>query len=255
MGSMSAFCFLWFAMFWGVWLSGHAVLAQQVIDGQAIEEIAQKSAAQATKSGQQDKDVRGTFAWSAEDSQADDIWEFKDPAGWKFAGSGDQRVLSQHLKASKYSPPHRSPTHMALVKERKFGSFQLDCQVKSTHPDYGHRDVCLFFGFEGPDRFYYLHMAKAMDPHANQLFIVNQADRKKISLTTTQGTAWDEGWHHVRIQRNVETGEIRVYFDDMEDPIMTAKDQSFSSGQIGLGSFDDTADFKSLTVGPLPASK
>lgn len=191
------------------------------------------------------------FHWSADQEKAANVWEFRDPKGWKLEEVDEQPALHQFLKASDYQPPHRSPTHMALLKAPTFGSFQCDLELKSTHEDYGHRDVCLFFGYQDPAHFYYVHIAKEMDPRANQIFIVNQADRTKISETTTQGTDWDDQWHHVRICRNVETGRIRVYFDDMETPIMTATDKTFGKGRLGVGSFDDTAAFRKLTVRPL----
>ncbi len=102
--------------------------------------------------------------------------------------------------------------------------------------------------YQGPDRFYYAHLGKVTDDHANQIFIVNQADRVKISTKTTPGTPWDDWWHTIRIVRDVESGLIRVYFDDMATPIMEATDRSFESGQIGIGAFDDTGDFDDLII-------
>lgn len=188
------------------------------------------------------------LVWVAEDPSQDEKWEFKDAAGWKFVDRGGERVLSQFRKASDYQPPHRSPLHIALLTDCKFESFQLDAWVKSTHSEYGHRDVCLFFGYAASDKFYYVHMASEMDDRANQVFLVNQADRIKISATTTTGTRWDDGWHHVRLTRDVKTGEIAVFFDDMNQPIMTAVDKTIAAGQIGFGSFDDTVDFKRLEI-------
>lgn len=186
--------------------------------------------------------------WDAADPKQDDQWEFKDPAGWRFTEVAGQRVLSQFQKASSYQPPFRSPLHMALWKGETFDSFQLDVWVKSTHPEYGHRDVCLFFGYAGADRFYYVHMASEMDDRANQIFVVDAADRTKISASTTPGTRWDDDWHHVRIQRQHTNGKIAVFFDNMEKPIMTAVHQGIGAGQIGFGSFDDTADFRRLEL-------
>ncbi len=191
-----------------------------------------------------------TFTWVAEDSSQDQFWEFKDPAGWKFAEHDGERVLSQFLKTSDYQPPHRSPLHIALLKEKTLESFQLDAWVRSTHEEYGHRDVCLFFGFAAPDSFYYVHMASEMDDRANQIFLVNKADRTKISQTTNSGTRWDDGWHHVRVIRDTKTGEIAIYFDDLDKPVMTAVDKTIGAGQIGFGSFDDTVDFKRLEIRP-----
>lgn len=181
-----------------------------------------------------------------------DAWHVFDDA-WKIkkAKNDSPAVISLHVKKSNYQPPHRSPGHIALIKANSFESFELNVKVLSTHKDYNHRDVCLFFGFKSPAEYYYVHLGKKTDPHANQIFIVNNADRTKISLSTTPGTNWDEKWHDVRIKRDIKTGAIEVYFDNMDTPVMTAKDKTFGAGMIGVGSFDDTADFGKLSIRPL----
>jgi len=174
-------------------------------------------------------------------------WQFVDD-GWKQKKVEGGEVLSLHKKKSSYKPTVRSPTHIALLKEKKFKDFRLDVRIYSTHKDYGHRDVCLFFGYNSPTEYYYVHLGKVMDDRCNQIFVVNNADRSKISTMTSTGTNWDGNWHDVRIERDTISGEIRVYFDDMWNPVMTANDKSFVEGQIGLGSFDDTAEFDNLRV-------
>jgi hypothetical protein len=133
--------------------------------------------------------------------------------------------------------------------------FVLVAKVRSTHPDYGHRDVCLFFGYQDPAHFYYVHLGKQADDHANQIFIVNEAPRKKISITSTTGTNWDDEWHNVKIVRKTSDGTIEVYFDDMDKPVMTAKDDTFRWGRIGLGSFDDTSDWDTVKLTGMKAEK
>lgn len=180
------------------------------------------------------------------ESGADD-WQFID-SGWEVKKTDTSSVLSQHTKKSDYTPKVRSPLHLALLKNKVVSDFRLDARVLSTHEDYNHRDVCLFFGYQSPTQFYYVHLGKKADPHANQIFIVNNAERTKISTKTTSGTDWDQKWHHVRIERNASTGDIKVYFDDMKEPVMTAVDKTFAWGQIGLGSFDDTADWDDIVL-------
>ena len=170
-------------------------------------------------------------------------WEAKDKEGWRIQKSDRGRVYAQFKKKSSYKPPYRSPFHMSLVKDVLVKDFELTVKVRSTHEDYGHRDVCLFFGFQNPAQFYYVHLGKKADDHANQIFIVNKAARTKISTRTTPGTDWDDKWHNVKIVRRVKTGVIEIYFDDMKKPVMTAKNKAFAWGRVGLGSFDDTAAF------------
>lgn len=175
-------------------------------------------------------------------------WQPTDSAAWRLNETDAGNVYSQFKKRSKYEPPHRSPYNISLLKDVLVGDFVLDAKVLSTHEDYGHRDVCLFFGYQDAAHFYYVHLGKKADAHANQIFIVNDKPRTKISLKTTPGTNWDDKWHHVRVTRTVQDGLIQIYFDDMETPVMEAKDTTFKWGQIGVGSFDDTGDWDDITL-------
>ncbi len=186
-----------------------------------------------------------------------DRWAPSDPEAWKLVTIDGNSVYSQFQK-SNVKTPVRSPFNRSMIRDLSVGSFQLDVQVQSTVKDYGHRDLCLFFGYQDPAHMYYVHLGKKMDDHANQIFIVNDAPRTKISTRTTPGTNWDDNWHHVRVTRNVESGNIDVFFDDMEHPVMTATDKTFLKGQIGIGSFDDTGNFDNVFVfadGQTSASK
>ena len=175
-------------------------------------------------------------------------WQALDAECWKIKKTPKGNVFSQFKKESSYRGPHRSPFHIALLRDVRVGDFVLDVDVRSTHPDYGHRDACLFFGYQDAANFYYVHLGKKTDDHANQIFIVNDAPRTKISTKTTPGTDWDDQWHHVRVVRRVKSGEIKIYFDDLKKPIMVARDTNFVWGQVGLGSFDDTADWDNVKL-------
>jgi hypothetical protein len=183
-----------------------------------------------------------------------DRWEPSDPKAWKVLDTGKGEVYSQ-FQQSNYKPPHRSPFNVALVKDVTVGDFVLEAKVQSTGKDVPHRDVCLFFGYQDDARFYYVHLAKKTDDHANQIFIVNKADRTKISTKTTDGTRWDDGWHAVKIVRTVADGKIEVYFDDLKTPAMTAKDTTFTWGRVGVGSFDDTGNWDDIKLRGVKAEK
>lgn len=177
-----------------------------------------------------------------DDFDTSTAWEPTDAAAWKIAKTSSGAIY-QLAQQSHYKPPHRSPRNISLLRVPVVGDFVLDVKVRSTTPDYGHRDVCLFFGYQDAAHFYYVHLGKKADDHANQIFIVNDAPRTKISTKTTPGTNWDDQWHAVRVVRKPARGTIEVYFDDMRRPVMTASDKTFRWGRVGLGSFDDTADF------------
>jgi hypothetical protein len=175
-------------------------------------------------------------------------WEPKDDKQWKIKMLENKQVFSLFEKKGNYKPPHRSPVNICLLKEVAVTDFQFTASVLSTHPDYGHRDSVIVFGYQDPKHFYYVHLATKADDHANQIFIVNDAARQKISLTTTAGTKWDDAWHTLRVIRQVKEGTIDIYFDDMKQPVMTAKDDTFTWGQVGIGSFDDTSDWDNIEL-------
>jgi hypothetical protein len=176
-----------------------------------------------------------------------DHWTPSDPAAWKIEKIGDNHVYSQ-FQPSKVETPVRSPFNRAMVRDLVVGDCILDVKLQSTIKDYPHRDMCLFFGYQDPAHMYYVHLGKKADEHANQIFIVNNEPRKKISTKSTEGTNWDDEWHHVRVVRNVETGAIDVYFDDMKNPVMHADDKTFTWGEVGIGTFDDTGNFDDVRV-------
>ncbi|MGC1275554.1 MAG: hypothetical protein WBC44_17735 [Planctomycetaceae bacterium] len=171
-----------------------------------------------------------------------------DTKAWKVTQQGDNHIYALTVRTSDYKPPHRSPHNIALVEGVEAGTVVLDVRLQTAMTDYGHRSLCLFFNYVDPSHFYYVHFGQEADPHANQIFIVNDAPRKAISETTTDGTPWDDQWHHARVVRNVETGKIEVYFDDMTKPVMTATDKTFTSGRVGIGSFDDAGNFDRVAV-------
>lgn len=177
-----------------------------------------------------------------------DHWQPLDGKQWQIKKTDKGQVYSQHEKKSAYKPPHRSPTNVALLKDVKVGQLELTAKVRSTHPDYGHRDAVVVFGYQDPAHFYYVHLGKQADDHANQIFIVNGDARKKISLTSTTGTNWDDNWHTVRVTHQPADGTIEIFYDDLAKPVMTAKDKTFPGGQIGVGTFDDTSDWDDIVV-------
>ncbi|MCH8332302.1 hypothetical protein IIC65_00060 [Candidatus Sumerlaeota bacterium] len=176
-------------------------------------------------------------------------WKPTDPGAWTLQDiGGGATALTLTTKLSDYDPPYRSPHNIALLQGYETGDFEFTVRARSTEPDYDHRDVCLFFNYQDPANFYYVHFGKATDDHANQIFIVNDAPRTKISTQTTDGTPWDDEWHTLRVVRDVSTGWIDVYFDDMETPWMRARDKTFQGGLFGVGSFDDRVQFDSVEL-------
>ena len=180
-----------------------------------------------------------------------DRWTFTDDAAWDVVEEeGGNKALALQ-KSSDYSPKVRSPKSIAWIKDLDVGSFQLDIKMKQTGREYGHRDLCLFFNKQDDEHFYYVHIATKADPHAHSIFLVNGEPRVSISKERTEGADWGKVYQHVRIERDAESGRIDVFYNDMEKPIMHTIDKTFTSGTIGVGSFDDVGHFDDIVISKL----
>ena len=176
-----------------------------------------------------------------------DAWQATDSAAWRIEETLGGKVLALFGK-SNYKPEVRSPLNINMIRDVTVSSFVLELKMLSTTKDYAHRDLCLLFGHQDPSHFYYVHIANKSDAHSNSIFIVDGKPRVSIAKTRTAGTKWDDNWHTVRLVRDVKKGTIEIFYDDRPAPIMTAVDDTFKWGKVGVGSFDDTGQFDNLCL-------
>ena len=181
--------------------------------------------------------------------QGADHWAPTDAKAWKITEmDGQGKVYDQH-RQSDYKPPQRSPSNLSLLKDIVVGDFVLLIKARSTaFTAGGHRDCCIFFGYQDDEHFYYAHQGLVRDAISNQLLKVDEGPRKPIGQTNA-GSPWDDdGWHQIKLVRRVQDGTIELYFDDMEKPAKTAVDKDFAWGRIGLGCFGETVQWDDVKL-------
>ena len=175
-------------------------------------------------------------------------WETTDAESWTHRKIEGNHVFGINRRSSKYRPKVRSPHHIALIKDVQVADFVLTFRVKSTKDTGGHRDCCVFFNWQDPQNFYYVHLGARPDPHSGQIMIVKNAPRKALTKNKNN-TPWkNETWHNVKLVRDSKAGTITVYFDDMTKPHMQVTDKTFGKGRVGIGSFDDMNDFDNIKL-------
>lgn len=180
-------------------------------------------------------------------------FRFTQPDKW-ILSKGNKGMALEFTGISDYQPPFRSPHTIGLISDKQFGSFIMEADLLQTGKEYGHRDMCIIFGFQDPSHFYYSHIATKMDDNAHQIMLVNNAPRTKISSFTTQGVEWgDKVWHKVKVERNIETGSIKVFYDGTL--VEEANDKTFGAGYIGFGSFDDSGKIDNVKIWSQDAKK
>ena len=181
--------------------------------------------------------------------------EFADARGlsqWDIDGSGKWRMAGNVLQlytAGVPAGPIRRPAAMAIFKSAPLRDFTLDVDLRSTAPaDLDVRDVLLILGYQSATRFYYVHLSRKTDGVHNGIFLVNDADRKRLDAPTGVPRLVDQAWHRVRLTRSTANGQIQVFFDSDPTPVLSATDATLTEGRIGVGSFDETAEFKGFEI-------
>lgn len=163
--------------------------------------------------------------------------------------AGSMTHALRALGNSTYEPQYRSPPNIAMLKDVTVGDFELTVSVQSTRPTAGpHRDMIVVWGYQNPNQFYYVHLGAVSDPTSGQIFVVDNAARTAITLPGATGTPWTNGWFDVKVTRNVATGAMNVYFGNLATPFMSANDDRFEWGRVGLGTFDDHGNWDNFQL-------
>jgi len=198
-------------------------------------------------SGHFGRKSKALFNEHFEEGELKDSWKATDPEAWKITKTNGSGVLHLHDQ-SDYEPPVRSPLSIMWLLKDGPESFVMDAILKSTGKPGGHKDLCLFFGKQDDSHFYYVHLGQKADPQALSIFAVDGEPRVSIADKRIESLTWGDEWHRVRVVRNSKSGDIKVYFDDYENPIMEANDKRFTGGGFGVGSFDNTGYFDDIRI-------
>jgi hypothetical protein len=177
-------------------------------------------------------------------------WQPKDPGHWRVAGDVGSRVYE--LTAPGEQGRVRAPTSWSVWTGHDVASFEFSGRLRcDTDPATVVRDMCVFFHYQDPTHFYYVHFAGSSDGVHNIIGLVNGADRVKINAEPAGASVFrltDRDWHAFKVICDAGSGEIRAYLDDMAAPVLTARDRTLGHGLVGVGSFDDTGAFDDLKL-------
>jgi hypothetical protein len=198
----------------------------------------------------------GTAAlWAQPPSVFSKMADLSSPArlapDWTLDGSGSWAMRDGLLvleKAGVPSGPIRRPGALAILQSPPLADATLEVDVRSLAAETVKlRDVLLVAGWQSPTRFYYVHLSAVRDNVHNGIFLVDDADRRRIDTLSDKPPLTDQAWHRARLVHRAN-GRIEVYVDGGADPIMLATDATLPAGRMGVGSFDDAAEFRNVRV-------
>ncbi|MGD0223511.1 MAG: hypothetical protein ABSF71_14345 [Terriglobia bacterium] len=173
-----------------------------------------------------------------------DAWQFPFPEDWVVKAEGPLHFL--HMLRNREPLIPRRPQQFSRVKGINVGSFNLETRVRREGSS-----MAIAFNYVDNLHFYYTHLS--VDPGAkvdvhNGIFLVDGAPRRRIAGTEAAPALPDTNWHRVRVERDVDSGSIKVFVDNDPQPRFSVVDNTFKCGQVGLGSFDETGDFADVKL-------
>jgi hypothetical protein len=178
-------------------------------------------------------------------------WTVPVSADWRVGSSGEP-VL--HLLSPRGPlPGPRRPIQFALAETPDFGTVTMDLDVRPL----GH-SLILVFAYRDAAHFDYAHLSTdpATKEHVhNGVFHVYGGERVRISSETGRSAfPATNRWYHVHLAHDGSTGSVNVAVDGQPIPALNAIDVSLPSGRVGIGSFDETGDFKNVKIQGQPAA-
>ncbi len=171
------------------------------------------------------------------------------PHSWKTDDVDGRKCLILAVPGPQ-RPPVRRPGEYALLKTAEaLKDYALVVEAQSLEPvSLVGRDVCILFGYRDDTHFYYAHISNDSNGETHNIVMKVEGDsRRRINIEDRPEPRMTEGWHTIKV-RHMASGDITVWVDDMESPLMTAHDMDYPSGSIGFGAFDDRAAFASVEI-------
>lgn len=175
-------------------------------------------------------------------------WQLLNPDSWEIQNAAGDPVLVL-LKKGPQIPPVRRPGEYGLIRDKQWTDTTVTVRIRTLMPDeVKGRDICILFGYVDDTHFYYAHLCSDSNGKAHNVIMkVSGDERSVIMKENLPQPRLTSQWHTVRIE-HLSGGSIKVWMDDMEGPLMTADDNDYPAGMVGVGSFDDIAMFDSVEV-------
>jgi hypothetical protein len=171
-------------------------------------------------------------------------YELPYPEDWAVQEEGLIHYL--HMLRARDAVEPRHPIQFARLKGITVGSFTLETRVRREG-----LSMAIAFNYVDAVHFYYTHLSVDTGAKAavhNGVFLVDGAPRRRIAGLEAPAALPDKSWHKVRVERDVNSGSIKIFVDDEAQAHFSVVDKTFKCGQIGLGSFDETGDYTDVKL-------
>ena len=173
-------------------------------------------------------------------------WTVPVGADWQVDREDGAAVLHLAHPREPLAGPRR-PIQFALTTVPRYSKLTVEADVKPLG-----KSLIVVFAYQDPAHFDYAHLSvdtgKQVPVH-NGIFHVYGGERVRISDPDgPPAFPQNNHWYHAKLTHDARTGAVAVTVDGKSVPALRAVDVSLGPGKIGLGSFDETAEFKHVRI-------
>jgi len=169
-------------------------------------------------------------------------WDVESAADWV---TGDN-LLQLKVSAEPVAGKPRRPTRIALLESKPYTTVTVEADVKRNG-----RSVIIAYAWQDDAHYNYAHIsvdnAAAQNVH-NGMFHIFGGERVRMSSLEGPGSLPTQDWTPVKLVFDGATGHCYVEVNGKRNPSLDAVDLSLRWGRVGLGSFDETGDFRNVKV-------
>ena len=173
-------------------------------------------------------------------------WSVPAVSDWKIEQENGTQILRLATPRGPLPGPRR-PIEFALAETPDLQKATVEGDMRPLG-----RSLMIVFAYRDAAHFDYAHLSvdtAQAQSHHNGIFHVYEGERVRISRTDGPAAFNATGqWQHVRLVWDGASGEVHVTVDGKPIPALNAVDLSLRSGRVGLGSFDETAEFKNVKI-------
>lgn len=170
-------------------------------------------------------------------------WTIQTPAtDWSVGNN----LLQLKTSSEPVAGQPRRPTHFALLESKPYSKVTVEADMKRNG-----RSLIIVYAWQDDAHYDYAHIssddAVKQNVH-NGMFHVFGGERVRMSSLEGPASFTTQDWTPVKLVWDGSTGHCYVEVGGKRNPSLEATDMSLRWGRIGLGSFDETGDFRNVKV-------
>jgi len=180
-------------------------------------------------------------------------WENFTDSQWETVRYPERGETTRIMETGSQNPGVRRPRSFRIFKDAYWKSFSLELEARTLEPDSViNRDIVLIYGYIDEFHFNYVHLSSNSDGMIHTVILkVSPSGREVIMEEQLPDPPLTGNWHHFRLVRD-EDGNVSVFVDGSDVPLMTSTNKDYRVGGLGFGRFDDTAQFTEPTIKGTP---